>query len=479
MTFSLENLKKNDQVYKKNFSDVAVYCFSPLDAKTLYGFSTCSTAKQFISELEKFRFQIKSLNAPVIKILIPFYQGELAKLTKEWFGVDVVIKEYDPKFPIEIIIDGTTNRFKAAGMRELVERRIDVSETSTKKKSVYIVDDSATVRSLLTKILGKMEGFEICGQAAHPHDALKQLETLNPDVMTLDINMPDMDGVGVLKALLPKKFIPTVIVSSLNISESTQVMDALEAGAVDFIQKPSLDNLDVFALDLAEKLSIATDQRNKHRRSTDKPRPVSRIQTISRRFDKASSPIILIGASTGGTEALKDLLIRMPKDSPPIAIVQHIPPYFSKAFADRLNSLCEFDIKEAEDGDILTQGKAVVAPGGFQMTIKRMGSEYKISVAKGEKVSGHMPSVDVMFESGVPYAHLVTGVIMTGMGADGAKSLKLLKDAGAYTFGQNEESCVVYGMPKAAKKLDALHEELHLDHLAEAIVKSVQNRKAA
>ena len=252
-------------------------------------------------------------------------------------------------------------------------------------------------------------------------------------------------------------------------------MKPLEAGAIDFLQKPSVDDLDHFTDVLSQKLILASKLVKRSSEPLVK-REVPQTYTTGM-FDQ--SKILALGASTGGTEALREVLCALPEDIPATVIVQHIPPYFSKAFADRLNSLCPFEVKEAENGDDLRPGRVLVAPGGKQLRIEKAGAGFKVKITEEEKISGHIPSVDCMYESLIPYAHNVTAAIFTGMGADGAKMMLKLKEAGAHTIGQNQESCVVYGMPKSAAKLGALNEEIHLHQIPAALVKATSKKRLA
>ncbi|MES2525579.1 MAG: chemotaxis response regulator protein-glutamate methylesterase [Bdellovibrionota bacterium] len=346
----------------------------------------------------------------------------------------------------------------------------------TKKKTeVLIVDDSKTMRDLLSKILACDE-IEVVGTAADALEAEAFMKKRLPDVVTLDIHMPGMDGVTFLRKYLPVHPIPTVMISSINIHESDLVLKALEYGAVDYIQKPTLSEISAMTANMREKIITASKIKVKKKELLQKVTSQRASHSLKSGFDK----IVAIGASTGGTEAIKEVLMALPVNIPPIVIVQHIPPVFSTAFARRLNELCPFEVTEGVDGEELRPGKVIIAPGGLQMELIKMGSVYKVKVFDGERVNRHKPSVDVLFNS---VAKLLgkdaVGVILTGMGDDGAQGLLRMKNAGAYTIAQDEASSVVYGMPRAAALLGGVQHVSPLDQVAHAIVKTLEKGKAA
>ena len=336
----------------------------------------------------------------------------------------------------------------------------------TKKVRVLIVDDSSTIRSLLTNIFSRDPNIEVVAVAERPSQVEALLIEYKPDVVTLDIHMPEMDGVTLLKQFLPKHSVPVVIISSLSMSEGPLVLEALEVGAVDYIQKPSFEALEQMAPYIAEKVRVAAQA--KLRRSASN-RPVARRLTSA---VVAGETLIAIGSSTGGTEALKEVLIRMPEKIPPIVIVKQIPAVFSLAFANRMNDLCPFEVKEAVDGDEVLPNRVIIAPGGKQMRLKRNGLKLCVEVDDSPHVNRHKPSVDVLFDS---VAELLgpnaLGVILTGMGTDGAKGMLKMREAGARTVAQNEETCVVYGMPREAAKIGAAQEVKPLFEIPELLVK--------
>lgn len=318
------------------------------------------------------------------------------------------------------------------------------------KPKVLIVDDSPTIRKILEKILGSSPELEVVGSVGLPSEVEGAIERLHPDVITLDIHLPEMNGVELLKRYLPKYRIPTVMISSISVEEGPLVLNALEAGAVDYIQKPSANEIEAVSPLIVSK--VITAARASLRVSQVSKASKVHVESGSVDFTK----LIAIGASTGGTEALKEVFIRMPEQIPPIVVVQHIPAVFSKAFANRLNELCPFEVIEGSDGDEVRPGRVIIAPGGKQMRLKKKGNGFVVEVDDSPPVNRHKPSVDVLFDSVAELCkgHAV-GAILTGMGADGAKGLLKMKESGCFTVTQDEATCVVYGMPQAAFKLGA------------------------
>ncbi len=353
----------------------------------------------------------------------------------------------------------------------------------TNKIKILIVDDSVFFRKVLNDNLSKYPQFEVVGYAIDAMDAMKKLPLLKPDVITLDVEMPKMTGIEFLKYLLPRHSIPVVLVSSLNIS----VFDALSAGAVDFVRKPDMNEqnkVDSFIKELAGKVAIAS--KSKVRISPPaKPSPpsipkpdtslLSRI-TALKPSAKLDHIVIALGASTGGTEATLEVLKNLPENTPGIVIVQHMPAGFTKMYAERLNRLCPMEVKEAVTGDKVLRGRVLLAPGEFQMQVVKIGSEYSVKCHPGEKVSGHCPSVDVLFHSVADTAGPnAIGIIMTGMGKDGADGLLKMRQKGAYTIGQDEASSVVYGMPMVAYNIGAVTTQTSCGNIA-GTLKNYLNR---
>ena len=345
--------------------------------------------------------------------------------------------------------------------------------TEGKKIRVLIVDDSAIVRKLLTEALNAQPDLEVVGTAPDPYVARDKILSLRPDVLTLDIEMPRMDGLTFLKKLMRFHPLPVVVISSVAQSSSRAAIEALQAGAVEVMAKPGGPySVGEMAQDLPLKVRAAAQARLARAES---PTPVpaavqpARPQAPAPRaaFRPNPSTIIAIGASTGGTEAIREVLVRLPENTPGIVIVQHIPAVFSTAFANRLNDLCRIRVREAVDGDRVMPGLALVAPGNFHMTLEKRGSEYRVAVRDGERVCYQKPAVDVLFDSVALSARGdAIGAILTGMGSDGARGMLKMKRAGARTVAQDEASCVVFGMPREAILLGAVDHVLPLARIA-------------
>lgn len=359
------------------------------------------------------------------------------------------------------------------------------------KIRVLTVDDSALMRQLLATLLSKDSEIEVVGSAPDPYIAREKIKALNPDVITLDVEMPKMDGLTFLEKLMRGHPMPVVMVSSLTEAGCQTTLRALELGAVDFITKPKIDlreGMEEVAQDLIDKVKAAAQARIRPlsvRREASLAGQTQKGEDLSRalherRFTndaplgamiKTTDTVIAIGASTGGTEAVKDVLELLPPNTPPILITQHMPEHFTKMWAERLNSLCRISVKEAEDGDSVLPGHALVAPGNYHMTLVRSGARYTVRINQNPPVNRHRPSVDVMFDSVAQYAGANTaGVILTGMGGDGAKGMLAMQQAGAYTIAQDEASCVVFGMPKEAIKLGGVDKVLPLAEIPAAIM---------
>lgn len=337
---------------------------------------------------------------------------------------------------------------------------------------VLIVDDSAVIRQILSEIFRQDPDVTVVGAAPDPYIAWEKIKKLEPDVITLDVEMPRMDGLTFLEKLMHSHPMPVVMVSSLTEKGCQTTLRALELGAVDFVAKPKIDvasgTLELGS-EIIEKVKIAARARLRVRR----PRTAALETPVvkSGPLLQTTHKIVCLGASTGGTEALYDVLTALPADAPGTVIVQHMPAGFTRSFAQRLDGACQIRVKEAEDGDRILQGHALLAPGGLHMVVRRAGASYLVRVAHGQPVNRHCPSVDVLFQSA---AHHVgsnaVGAILTGMGNDGAKGLRAMKDAGAQTIAQNEATCVVFGMPREAIALDAADYILPLEDVAERIL---------
>ena len=353
------------------------------------------------------------------------------------------------------------------------------------KIKVMVVDDSALVRKLMTELLNSDREIEVIAQAADPIFALEKLKTMKPDVITLDIEMPRMDGVTFLTKLMAENPIPVVICSSLADKGAATTLEALKHGAVDIITKPRvgvkgfLQESSVEIID-AVKAAAKSRVRKKARplEVTAKNSADVILPASSKSMSETTEKIIAIGASTGGTQALRELLSRMPAVSPGILIVQHMPEKFTTAFAGHLNDLSEMDVSEAKKGDRLIPGKVLLAPGGYHMLLKRSGAYYHVDIIDGPLVSRHRPSVDVLFRSVARFAgRNAVGCLMTGMGDDGAQGLLEMKNAGARTFAQDEASSVVFGMPQEAWKKGAAEALVSLNDIPQTLLNACSGRR--
>jgi len=342
------------------------------------------------------------------------------------------------------------------------------------KTKILIIDDSELVRQSLKEVFSQDENLHVIGMANDPYEAVRKLKVEVPDVITLDIEMPKMDGITFLRKLMKQHPIPVVVISTLTKKGTNEALKALQYGAVDVMHKPQIttgDELNKNAVYLRNVVKSASKANVRKLHITNFPQEI-------KRFDKKtvnvpihpSKKIIAIGASTGGTEAIKKALSQLDKSSPGVVIVQHMPKLFTKQFADRLDMECDIHVKEANHGDLLKAGQALIAPGNMHMMLKRSAIGYYVEVKDGPLVNRHMPSVDVLFKSVARYgASNAIGILLTGMGKDGAKGLKEMKDAGAMTIAQDEVSSVVFGMPKEAINLNAAKKVLNLEQVADLI----------
>jgi len=348
--------------------------------------------------------------------------------------------------------------------------------------NVLVVDDSIVFRTKLNLSLNKDPELNVIGSATNVEDALKKIKELKPNVVTLDIEMPNANGFELLKTIMPINPLPIVVVSSLPVN----ALDALSLGAVDFVKKPEAgvpDSTEIFITRLIEKIKIASNANVRRIES-----PPSTLETRSnsaqgsspatiRNLPFNSNAVIAIGASTGGTEAILEVVKNLPESTPPILVVQHMPSTFTKLYADRLNKICKMRVKEAEDLDRVVPGQIIIGAGGYQMTLKKDENGYYIRSVIGEKVSGHCPSVNVLFDSVAQLAgrnHIA--IILTGMGSDGASGITKIRHAGGYTIGQDKDSSVVYGMPMEALKLGGIVKQLPLDKIAEDLLARLRSR---
>ncbi len=356
-----------------------------------------------------------------------------------------------------------------------------------KKIRVVVVDDSALVRSLLAEIINRQPDMECVGTANDPLVAREMIRELSPDVITLDVEMPRMDGIDFLGRLMRLRPMPVVMISTLTERGAEVTMKALELGAIDFVAKPRVgvaNGLNELAVQIVEKVRIAA--KAQVRRAPPPPAAGSAAAAAA----AAAAPLpggtllgrvsteklIFIGASTGGTEAIRQILVQLPADCPAIVITQHMPPGFTTSFAARLDSLCRITVKEAVNGERILPGHAYIAPGGRQFSVGRSGANYVAVVEDGEPVNRHRPSVEVLFKSAAALVgRNAYGIMLTGMGADGAKAMREMKDAGSYNYVQDEASCIVFGMPREAIAHGAADEVLPLDEIAAALVKRLHS----
>lgn len=328
---------------------------------------------------------------------------------------------------------------------------------------VLVVEDSMVFRELLVKNLEKDPAIKVVATATDPFEARDKIIEYRPDVMTLDVELPKMNGIEFLRKLMPQYPLPVIVISSL----SDKVFDALSAGAVDFVAKPSMADRTALEKFLSNELPVKVKVASTARISNIKKKTDVKLES-SKDFKLKKDLLIAIGASTGGTEATATILREMNADIPGMVITQHMPPGFTTMYAKRLDDQCKFHVKEAENGDIIKPGHAYLAPGGDRhMKVQRVGDLLKIKLEEGPKVNGHCPSVDVLFESvAKACGDRALGIILTGMGGDGAKGLKSMRDAGARTIGQDESTCVVYGMPKVAYDLGAVEYQEKITDIA-------------
>jgi two-component system chemotaxis response regulator CheB len=355
---------------------------------------------------------------------------------------------------------------------------------NNKKTTVVVVDDSALVRGLLTEIINREKDMVCIGAAADPLLAREMIRNLNPDVITLDVEMPRMDGLDFLARLMRLRPMPVVMVSTLTERGADVTMKALELGAIDFVSKPKIgvaDGLRQLGQDITDKIRTASKARIQRlpnaapagpaTSAAGAPAAAARPPAVAPMGRLSTEKIIFIGASTGGTEATREVLVNLPADCPAVMITQHMPPGFTKSYAARLNGLARIRVAEASDGERVLPGHAYIAPGGMHLSVERSGANYIARVQDGEPVNRHRPSVEVLFESAARVVgRNALGVMLTGMGADGAKAMKSMLDAGSWNVCQDEASCVVFGMPREAIAHGAAHEVLPLGQIAARLV---------
>jgi len=339
------------------------------------------------------------------------------------------------------------------------------------KIRVLVVDDSAVVRQIFTRELSRDPEIEVVGTAPDPFIARDKIVQLNPDVVTLDIEMPRMDGITFLQKLMKYHPMPVIVVSSLTPKGGQLALEAMDLGAVDVMCKPgaayTVGDMSASLIDKIKAAAVVDIKRRLEKRTIGAP-PVKRLSLA-----KTTNKVIVIGASTGGTEAIREVLEAFPKNAPGTVIVQHMPEHFTKSYAERLNGICEIEVREALDGESVVPGKALIAPGNHHMLLRRSGAQYYVQIKDGPLVHHQRPSVEVLFSSAAKYAGAnAVGVILTGMGKDGAAGLLEMKNAGAVTMAQDEASCIVFGMPKEAIAMGAVDKVLPLSSISSAILQA-------
>jgi two-component system, chemotaxis family, protein-glutamate methylesterase/glutaminase len=342
---------------------------------------------------------------------------------------------------------------------------------------VLVVDDSALIREVLSRTLGREGDIEVVGVASDPIEAREKIKSLQPNVVTLDIEMPNMNGLAFLDRLMRLHPLPVVMVSTLTKKGASETLLALELGAVDFVAKPSTDlagGIEAFGADLRDKVRAAANSRV--RAASQRPMPAQKLATAA----APDGALIAIGASTGGVDAVRVVLSQIPPDCPPILIAQHMPAGFTRRFAARLDELCALDVHEVEDRSVLEAGHAYVAPGDWHLRVEKHLGGYRARLSEDEAISGHRPSVDVLFESVARVAGpLGVGVILTGMGRDGAAGLKQMREAGAHTIGQSAASSLVYGMPRVAFEEGAVMEQVAVEAIPARLAQALTRLRSA
>ncbi|MDD2720974.1 MAG: chemotaxis response regulator protein-glutamate methylesterase [Gallionella sp.] len=352
---------------------------------------------------------------------------------------------------------------------------LNAAKPGERKIKVLIVDDSALIRSILKEIVNSQPDMEAVGAASNPLQAREMIKTYNPDVLTLDVEMPEMDGLTFLEKLMRLRPMPVLMISTLTERGSVAALRALELGAVDFLAKPRLgvmEGMQAYADEIADKIRAASRARLKSRSSSPAFGGIN-LPSVGSRLS-STEKLIMVGSSTGGTEALKEFLMPMPADAPAILIAQHMPEAFTKSFAERLNGLSKMTVSEAVHNERVLPGHAYLAPGHSHLLLKRSGSNYVIALSQSEPVNRHRPSVEVLFRSAAECAgENAIGVMLTGMGKDGAVGMLEMRQAGSYNFAQDEATCVVYGMPRAAVEIGAVQEIVPIHEMAQRVLSRV------
>lgn len=387
-----------------------------------------------------------------------------------------ILSEFNIRVTALSVGDNVGRKVKFNTITGTVEvQKIESSRNNGHEESkikVLIVDDSSTVRKLLSVMINRDPIFQIIGQASDPFEADDIIKNNRPDLITLDIKMPKMDGITYLEKRLSKIGIPTIMISAIDVKESGYILRALELGAFDFIRKPTIHDIEGLTLDLHEKLKQAF----KNRKSSIKPQIYN--PKIPRQLYNVSldSFLIVVGASTGGTEAIKAFLTRLPPEIPPVLIVQHIPKEFCTPFVEKVNEICSFPVQEAKNNTVVKSSNVYFAPGGLQMKVMNLSKDLVLKLVDDPPVQRFKPSVDYLFQSVCNLkSRKIIAVMLTGMGEDGAHAMKKLRNLGAFTIAQDESSSVVFGMPKAAIDLGAADKVLHLNKISDEIVRKIHS----
>ena len=464
-------LAEGESFHTKGFSDCLFFVYNP--QLKVSAFYVSKSSDKFLSAYEYLEKKWETSSC-LLKCIYPTSQSR-PDLSKD---IEIKTHEYSEGHTLDLFVHGDSGKIQIQEKKEQAPSPPQPYSDSSFPIKVLIVDDSSTVRKVLNKAISSLSRFSVVAETGDPREVNQLVEKHKPDVMTLDIHMPEMTGVDVLKSMPIKNKIPAVVITSLNINEGNLVLEALENGAVDYLKKPSLNELQQLEGQLEEKLSIAAKQKNKSPATTFSQSQSLHLRQSNFSFDPYK--LILIGCSTGGPEALGKILPSFPSNMPPILIVQHIPAVFSKALADRVNQNSAITVKEAEDGELIKPGHAYIAPGGQHITFKEESrSQRFIQFSGSELFSGHCPSVDKLFLAAAKsYTKDLVVALLTGMGKDGAKGLLEIKKNGGMTITQSEKSCVVYGMPRAADQLKASQKSVDLEKIALELANLTQIKSA-
>lgn len=464
-------LSKEPKIFRFDVREGALVCL--FDPRTSAGAAvllrpTAGTSGNVLANMVKSFSGLTGNEAKNFIVKVVGRSGTLTELESSFRKLELTVSKQlkEDQKTLEVFFYSDSGRIRLAGQAEapkVFESKTEPIILQERKRKVLIVDDSKTIRQLLTRVLSSDSRIEVVGAAERPSQVAEMIERLKPDVITLDIHMPEMDGVTLLKEVIVPKFgIPTVMITSIRMEDGPAVLQALEFGAIDYIQKPSLEEMESVTPQIIEKVYSAASAQVGARKS--KLRVVR--EKLEDLIPHSRMPILCIGSSTGGTEAIRQMFEHLPAGIPPILIVQHIPAVFSEAFARRLNEICPFEVKEAADGDEVKAGRVLIAPGGKQMKLNEVAGQYFVAVNDDPPVNRFKPSVDYFMLSAAPILRKrAVGIILTGMGADGAKGLLKMRENGARTIAQDQATSVVYGMPRVAAEIGAAETVAALDEI--------------